>query len=238
MPVSQDAEASKPLCDEEIEELNNILYGLPNEEAMSLEMVDGFFTALHCSPSIVTPNVFLHKVCGDDDENEMSFEDEEQFYLFVKLLMRYWNEVGIQLRNKAFVPFLYSTPDRGTAWSIGFVHGVILAEGNLESMMRDEEEKMTFMVILMLAFADNDLQDDDLPPLFNKEVTPEFREELLKCLPIAAAFLYARFHRKSISEMLGIASSGKLGRNDLCICGSGKKYKKCCLQKLCLKRAT
>ncbi len=23
----------------------------------------------------------------------------------------------------------------------------------------------------------------------------------------------------------------KIGRNDLCICGSGKKYKKCCLQK-------
>ncbi|MCL2166154.1 MAG: SEC-C metal-binding domain-containing protein [Clostridiales bacterium] len=24
------------------------------------------------------------------------------------------------------------------------------------------------------------------------------------------------------------AVSGKIGRNDLCPCGSGKKYKKCC----------
>ncbi len=24
---------------------------------------------------------------------------------------------------------------------------------------------------------------------------------------------------------------GKIGRNDMCVCGSGKKYKKCCLKK-------
>ncbi len=28
-----------------------------------------------------------------------------------------------------------------------------------------------------------------------------------------------------------ISKTGKTGRNDLCLCGSGKKYKKCCLSK-------
>jgi len=38
---------------------------------------------------------------------------------------------------------------------------------------------------------------------------------------------------KSIADMLKenrIEKAGKIGRNDPCPCGSGKKYKKCCLQ--------
>ncbi len=32
-----------------------------------------------------------------------------------------------------------------------------------------------------------------------------------------------------INELLPMEANPKLGRNDLCVCGSGKKYKKCCL---------
>jgi uncharacterized protein YecA (UPF0149 family) len=43
---------------------------------------------------------------------------------------------------------------------------------------------------------------------------------------------WACFHPKRYSpKNLSLISDGpvKLGRNDLCPCGSGKKYKKCCL---------
>jgi uncharacterized protein YecA (UPF0149 family) len=39
----------------------------------------------------------------------------------------------------------------------------------------------------------------------------------------------ARLSLKNKSK--GLRSGSKIGRNDTCPCGSGKKYKKCCLNK-------
>jgi uncharacterized protein len=40
-----------------------------------------------------------------------------------------------------------------------------------------------------------------------------------------------RQDQPSLHESAVIPSSGKVGRNDTCPCGSGRKYKKCCLNK-------
>ena len=37
--------------------------------------------------------------------------------------------------------------------------------------------------------------------------------------------------QKTYEGLLGEAATRKIGRNEPCICGSGKKYKKCCLRK-------
>lgn len=37
-------------------------------------------------------------------------------------------------------------------------------------------------------------------------------------------------HQKSEKQM-PIINEKKIGRNDPCLCGSGKKYKKCCIEK-------
>ncbi|MCD4789008.1 MAG: SEC-C domain-containing protein [Bacteroidales bacterium] len=36
---------------------------------------------------------------------------------------------------------------------------------------------------------------------------------------------------KEMPEILPVRKESKIGRNDPCPCGSGKKYKKCCLNK-------
>ncbi|MBU3181702.1 SEC-C domain-containing protein [Clostridium psychrophilum] len=36
----------------------------------------------------------------------------------------------------------------------------------------------------------------------------------------------------SLNSEYNNTSTPKIGRNDLCICGSGKKYKKCCGSKV------
>jgi uncharacterized protein YecA (UPF0149 family) len=41
----------------------------------------------------------------------------------------------------------------------------------------------------------------------------------------------AELSTKNRSQALKSGSKTKLGRNDPCPCGSGKKYKKCCLNK-------
>ena len=45
--------------------------------------------------------------------------------------------------------------------------------------------------------------------------------------------IFEKYERPNLSPLpgkrfSGVAGSGKIGRNDICPCGSGKKYKKCC----------
>jgi uncharacterized protein len=232
MQVSRAGELSNPLSDKEINKLSDILDSFSNENAMTLEMLDGFFTALHCCPRLVPPSEYLHMIygCEDEDENEAPFEDEKQFYSFFELLMRHWNGVGNRLRSRAFRPVLEDIPDIGTGWSIGFLRGVFLAEENFESMMRDEDENMAFMPIFMLAFGNK--KSEGLPSLFKEEVTAEMRKELANGLHVSAMFLYFRFNASAKANVCAPARSHKIGRNEPCPCGSGQKYKKCCLNKV------
>ncbi|MDR2067385.1 MAG: UPF0149 family protein [Holosporaceae bacterium] len=230
MPASKGNELSKPLGDEEIAKLSDILDSFPNENSMTLEMLDGFFTALYCCPRLVPPSRYMHSIYGNESEDEAPFEDEKQFYIFFELLMRYWNGVGNRLQSGKFKPFLEDIPEAGTGWSVGFLQGVLLAEGDFVSMMRDEDESMAFMSFFMLAFG-NDKLHEDLPPLLKEEVTPEMRKDLLEGLSVSAMFLYSRFNDSGRVDVPRPACGDKIGRNDPCPCGSGKKYKKCCLNR-------
>lgn len=43
--------------------------------------------------------------------------------------------------------------------------------------------------------------------------------------------IYAHCRRRELEALQAVLGAGVIGRNDLCPCGSGKKYKKCCLGK-------
>ena len=64
--------------------------------------------------------------------------------------------------------------------------------------------------------------------------TPAQREELSKQIPASVAWIYKFYapYRRAVAER-SIAKNfedenPKQGRNETCICGSGKKFKKCC----------
>jgi uncharacterized protein YecA (UPF0149 family) len=70
------------------------------------------------------------------------------------------------------------------------------------------------------------LAQDDARPL-----TRHMRDRFIDALPLTLRTLYEVFHglqdplaRPSLPADFGI----KVGRNDPCPCGSGKKYKRCC----------
>jgi uncharacterized protein YecA (UPF0149 family) len=60
-------------------------------------------------------------------------------------------------------------------------------------------------------------------------------EEIAQNLDMSAAQLVAlseSFTQQTYQQsLLGEAAKRKIGRNEPCPCGSGKKYKKCCLRK-------
>ncbi|MCH9756023.1 MAG: UPF0149 family protein [Gammaproteobacteria bacterium] len=229
---------SKPLSEKELDNLSDTLSNFAHEKAMSLEEVDGLFAAFHCSPEMTSFNDFLSVVWGDETGEEgPPFEDTKKLNQFINLLMRLWNDIGRRFQEEAFFP--YFSLDEGTGeakgneWAKGFLRGSRIA-GGFEEMMDDEDESGSFLAIFVLAHEHD--EDPELKP-FEEEITPEKREDLIVLLCAGVTRIYRYFvpHRKAIARNAREKNtikhtSNKLGRNDPCHCGSGLKYKKCCLQ--------
>ncbi len=229
---------SKPLSEKELDNLSATLSSFPHGKAMSLEEVDGFFAAFHCSPEMTSFNNFLSDVWGDETGEEgPPFEDTKKLNQFINLLMRLWNDVGRRFQEKAFLPHLDVDEEtgeaKGKAWAKGFLRGSRIA-GGFEEMMHDEDESGSFLAIFVLAHEHD--EDPELRP-FKEDITSKKREDLivLLCAGVTRIYRYFAPHRKAIARNAREKNtikhtSSKLGRNDPCHCGSGLKYKKCCLQ--------
>jgi len=116
----------------------------------------------------------------------------------------------------------------GEAWAFGFMQGLALVRADWQALF-DSEQGQAWLSPLHL-MGSEDLTPEELALID----TPEQREALTKQIPASIAAIY-RFwlpHRQAVHEQK-LASAmqrtePKVGRNDPCPCGSGKKFKKCC----------
>ena len=90
---------SNRLSNEELEELVDILDTFPSENAMNLEMLDGFFTALGCCPRVILPSKFMHMIFRNKEGGAAPFDDIKEYERFFSLLMKHWCDPS--LRNEA-----------------------------------------------------------------------------------------------------------------------------------------
>ena len=76
-------------------------------------------------------------------------------------------------------------------------------------------------------------EHDDDPEMRPKPISPE-RENVTAHMVagLLGAYRYFREHRQDYASTVFTPeprrSTPKIGRNDPCLCGSGKKYKRCC----------
>ena len=57
---------------------------------------------------------------------------------------------------------------------------------------------------------------------------PENVEQVYTLFNTPPTHIYTLPKRKRYGPTVGVRTTPKVGRNTLCSCGSGKKYKKCC----------
>jgi uncharacterized protein len=104
----------------------------------------------------------------------------------------------------------------------GFMEGVELGQTSWDPMFQDRRAAEIGASIFGL------VRDD--PELFEDRVTPDIRAEILEPLPVILQIIAAYWRdpdrRLPPREP---ARSTKVGRNEPCPCGSGKKFKKCWL---------
>jgi uncharacterized protein len=205
---------------------------------MGIETRDGYLSALACSPVLSLPSEFFAAALGG-----YVFADDREANEIVSLLIRYWNAIndGLQqsLLNKkdVYIPPLLDldfeqNSFQGNIWAKGFERGFEMhhEDEGLQALIRDEEQGGSLVAIM--AFAHENDPDPELRP----SIKPEKRDELLGLMIAGLNKIYAYLapYRHKATQMLESSNMPyernmpKIGRNDLCYCGSGKKYKRCC----------
>lgn len=219
----------------ELGQLDALLDKLP-APAMSLEMVDGFFCALISGPELVVPSEYLTEVWGP----EPPFTSEAEFRTLFGLLMQHWNGIADDLLRTLSDPNHYYPPlmrqdgqgvAAGNDWAIGFVRGMDLRPESWEVLSQDEEQGGCLVPMLVLMHEHD--PDASLRP---KPITAELRQEIVMRMTAGLVTAYRYFEPMRRAEAMNVAQAQepvrraepKVGRNDLCPCGSGRKYKRCC----------
>ena len=223
----------KLLTEAELHELESYLTSeaLP-ETCMDLEMLDGFVSALVVGPEPILPSEWLPLALGflDEEEEALEFRDEREGERVVELTMRYYNGVALVLNDEpaAYAPLFYETegaPDAvpiALAWAEGFMAGIALRQEAWKPLIEDEEASQLTVPLVALAA----LEDD--PELGELYSDAPARRRLVEMLPETVLLIRDYWCSLGDGPETFRREMPKVGRNDLCPCGSGKKYKMCC----------
>jgi len=228
-----------PLSDEEMYELGDFLMSnATSDETMMMDCLDGFLTAIVSGPVMLNSSVWLPKVWGPSAKDAPNFKNVAQAERITGLIMRHLNGIIWSLyhdpeTHEPVFDLIMYPGDRheyidAEMWAHGYITGIDLQGLNWEPFFDEPTSDEVLRPIYLLG-ADDVMPEDEALTANHIQ-----REALSKQIPSSAAWIY-RFwqpYRRAVAERT-IATSyqrehPKIGRNDPCPCGSGKKFKKCC----------
>ncbi|CAN5530524.1 YecA family protein [soil metagenome] len=207
--------------DSYLDELDSILLN-QLDEGMLLSELDGYLTGLIVSPDLVRQSLWLKPIWGDAPP---AFPDAAGLQHFLDLVMRRYSDILESLNDPGeYEPLLETDTRTGeTLWELwidGFTKAMKLAPRgwNRIRVSEDEAPKAAIVGITSLAALDEGRSG------FSEEEEDRWDREAPSLIPIWVQML----HEWRLENDPHGPSSAKVGRNDPCTCGSGKKYKKCC----------
>jgi len=222
----------EPLSDAELDQLGNFLKSCKGGKAMNVEELDGFFAALIAGPEVVMASEYSPEVFGGVVSEVCEFATAEEADEIFGLLMRHWNAIaGTLFNHEVYVPLVLEDENgvaHGNDWARGFMRGMHMRHDGWAALVNDEENAGCLVPVMML-YHEHD-EDSGLRP---KPIAPEKREDIIFHMGVGLVGAYRYFRRQeahgrsTVTPGPGRATS-KVGRNDSCPCGSGKKFKKCC----------
>ncbi|MGC0154287.1 UPF0149 family protein [Chromobacterium vaccinii] len=197
---------------------------------MRPDEVQGFFAALSSGPDQVDADFWLPEVLGDAP----AFENAEDEAELAALLQKLFDSIRAALAaGDELDLILYAEEDSEEEegapdywpWANAYLYALDLVDTDwFEVAEEDEgfESLMMPMLVLGGAFEDEDGGEDLLT--FTDEEVDGYKEELSDAL----AAVYGYWRAKGQAPVTVRRDGDKVGRNDQCPCGSGKKYKACC----------
>lgn len=222
---------NKPLTDAELNRLGDFLKSCKGGKAMNVEALDGFFAALIAGPEAVMPSEYYREVFGGEMSDTCEFANLDEAKEILELMMRHWNTIAATLlKGEVYVPLLLEDENgmaHGNDWARGFMRGMGMRHDGWAELVNDEEHGGCVIPMMMLCH-----EHDEDPGMRPKPISPKKREEVIVHMAagLLGAYRYFRAHRQvsASTHTSKPQRTPKVGRNEPCPCGSGKKYKRCC----------
>jgi uncharacterized protein len=222
------SQQDRPLDTTELDRLEQLLVSdLFHDDAMPLDMLQGLLCAVASSPDLIPPSRWLPAALGDNP----SYETAEQAEEVLNLVMRFYGQTVQELDDGAGVTFYVFPDERGeddlATWCDGYLEGVMLSEADWYEHGDPEEVEELLAPFMLLSGRMREAAEeagDELPTL---EEECEMKREAAGAMGDAVMAVYAYWFDKRISHSPIRRDGPKVGRNDPCPCGSGKKYKSC-----------
>ncbi len=210
---------------DELAWLEVVLWRMVATGTMCLEEADGFLTALAAGPVRVPPAEFLPEIWGAAAEEPL-FDTPEHDALASDLLARHHAALEAALeRPELIVPWINHDVGEPEAalWARGFMRGVGLRQAAWEPLVR--RKRVAERVLLPILALIPEMAGEG-----GAKLSFEDRRIAILALPAVAAavHLFWQDGESALFDSAEPARVRKVGRNEPCPCGSGKKYKKCC----------
>lgn len=221
----------EPLSDKEFDELDQFLLSDRSpEDAMTMDTLHGYLTAIAIGPETIMPAEWLPRVWGQDGKQAPAWKNPKEEQRILNLIMRFMNEVLItfEAAPKEFEPLFCEHEVDGEAlidaeaWCWGFWEGMELRPGSWEPVWDSEVAELMRPIYLLGA---DEIDESELQEVEDPRKAHGLALQIEANIPAIYRFWLPR--RKGAVETL-VREEPKVGRNDDCPCGSGKKYKKCC----------
>lgn len=194
--------------------------------AMNAVELEGYLTGLVVAPDLILPSLWISGLWG---EEEPVFDSTEQMQRALDSVMGYYNAVIRQIDSKGarWKPMFFAPDGRVdleqcSHWVRGFWKAMMLCPEAWLDLADDERTQILVEPFTM--FINPDDVDDQRPP----ENIDESRRENAEYMPGVLPALRKLAQIRASEEIDPIPPSHKVGRNEPCPCGSGKKYKHCC----------
>jgi len=222
------------LTDDEFAELDDLLMSdVVPENGMDVSTLDGFLAAVLLNPDLILPSQWLPWVWDMEDAREApDFADLAQAERAMAMIMGHYNDVARAIEAGDFEPVLYELAQAdgseffdAEGWADGFMLGVTrFVDPWWRPVLEKHVELIAPMVLLGTERGWQAVEESG----DNKAATKAAYE----AIPDAVAALSEHFRpmreqadRERLAPSRRVAA--KVGRNDPCPCGSGKKYKQC-----------
>ncbi len=221
----------QPLSDKEFDELDKFLLSdRCADDGMTMDTLHGYLTAIVIGPEAIPVSEWLPGVWGETSQGGPQFKTEKEAQRIMTLIARFMNEIAItfEVAPKDYEPLFCQheyegrTLIDGEAWAWGFWQGMDLRGEAWEPIWSSNLAPLMEPIYLLGA---EEVEESEMALVDD----PAKRHKLAIEMEAAIPEIYKYWLPLRSSGITTVQRDApKVGRNDPCPCGSGKKFKKCC----------
>lgn len=190
---------------------------------MRCDEVQGFMMALLSGPDALNPTNWLPEILGEE-----SLFDAKERTEIERLVMAMAADMRMKLNEKILPDLWFYEDEAGNpdfyTWCNAYLYALdIVPTDWFEAVDQEEFEDLFYPIMALGSIYDDEENGEVILHLNEKELT-----QLESDLPHVLLDIYW-YWQAIINKPQTVRREGeKVGRNDPCPCGSGKKYKACC----------